>query len=182
MEGTRCMKANYLRTIPKLPSGSLDAFEAQPQLDVLLVYEDLAAGRRAKQAIDHLLDNSELHADVRFDLCNFDLLCEDRVYQQMVSQAAEADIIVLSAGGKRELPWQVRSWLRRWLEKRGESPAALVISLDRSAKESGEAMLRFLRELTGPAKVDLFTHFGEAPKPELEWTVERIRQRADTTS
>src|SRR5258706_519973 len=178
-ESTPCMKANYLRADPELPSPE---FEPRPQLNVLLVYEDLPTGRRAKQAIDHLLDHSDLDADVRFDLCNFDLLRDDRVNQQMANEAVKADIVVLSARGKRDLPLQVRSWIRRWFEKRGDGPAALVVSLDRSAKESDSSILSLLRELAEPAQVDVFTQFGDAPKPELEWTVERIRQRADTTS
>ena len=153
-------------------------------LDVVLVYEDLATGLRARQAFDHLVDQLELEADFRLNLWNFGLLRDPAHRQEAAREASDADIIVLSAHGQGELPAQVKAWLRQWLDLNAEHPTALVASLDESVKDqsSENRILAHLRSLAAEAGAELILHFGPPARLETDLTVESIRERVETTS
>jgi len=153
-------------------------------LGVVLVYEDLATGLRARQAFDHLVDQLELEADFRLNLWNFGLLRDPAHRQEAAREASDADIIVLSAHGQGELPAQVKAWLREWLELNADRPTALVASLDESVKDqsSENRILAHLRSLAAEAGAELILHFGPPARPETDLTVESIRERVETSS
>ncbi|HKI68141.1 MAG TPA: hypothetical protein VKA67_01020, partial [Verrucomicrobiae bacterium] len=105
-------------------------YDPRPRLRVMLLYEDFATGTRAKEIFDQLTDHAELNADFSLDLWRFNLLCDPELNQRAVENAAMADVVVFSAHGREELPVEVQLWFFHWLQKAGDQPAALVVSLD----------------------------------------------------
>jgi hypothetical protein len=92
---------------------------------------------------------------------------------------------MLSAHGKAQLPEDIKACFRQWLGRKcDDRPHALVVSLDSDAKQSAEAAetLADLRSLAEKTGLDLFTHFGQAPRSETEWILKSIRQGVNTTS
>ena len=101
-----------------------------------MVYEDVATGLRAKEALDQTMLRLTVDTDVHVNAWRFDLLCEPALHQQAVNEAAAAEIVFVSAHGREELPAAVRLWFHDWLARRGGEPCALAVSLDAEARET----------------------------------------------
>ena len=134
-------------------------------LEVMLVHEDLSAGRRGKEVLDQVALNLEPKADFLVNPWNFEMLRNPALQSQAVQDAAHANIVVLSVHGRAKLPATVRAWLEVWLDRRGDSPCALVVSLDPSDRESSLAnpMIKYVNALAWQAGVEIFPHFGATP-------------------
>ena len=134
-------------------------------LEVMLVHEDLPAGRRGKEVLDQVALNLEPKADFLVNPWNFEMLRNPALQSQAVQDAAHANIVVLSVHGRAKLPAPVRAWLEVWLDHRGGSPCALVVSLDASVRESSEAnpTMKYVHALAWQAGVEVFPHFGATP-------------------
>jgi len=134
-------------------------------LEVMLVHEDLSAGRRGKEVLDQVALNLEPKADFLVNPWNFEMLRNPALQSQAVQDAAHANIVVLSVHGRAKLPATVRAWLEVWLDRRGDSPCALVVSLDPSDRESSLAnpIIKYVNALAWQAGVEVFPHFGATP-------------------
>jgi hypothetical protein len=131
-------------------------------LEVMLVHEDLPAGRRGKEVLDQVALNLEPKADFLVNPWNFEMLRNPALQGQAVLDAGHADIVLLSTHNTAKLPAAVRAWLEVWLDRRGDSPCALVVSVDASVRESSEAnpMLKYVHALAWQAGVEVFPYFG----------------------
>ena len=67
--------------------GGAPAREARPGLDVLLMYEDLSTGLRARRLLDEVVTSLNLEVDFQANLWRFDLL-------------GEPGLLELAAGGR----------------------------------------------------------------------------------
>ena len=178
------MKRSLMKSHKAVKQSTAAIYDPRPHLGVMLLYEDFATGTRAKGVIDQLADQPELNADFSLDLWRFNLLHDPELNQRAVENAALADVVLFSAHGWADLPVEVQLWLFHWLQKAGEKPAALVVSLDIAHGESpGEnRTLTFLRALAEPIGVDVFAHFGEPGAGRHEWTTDWVEQRVNANS
>lgn len=133
-------------------------------MEVLLVYEDLSTGLRAREAFEHVVGQLEMEADFDLKLWRFELLREPALLERAVSDGAEADIVFLAAHDG-ELPPVVKLWFNRWLERKDGERWALAVSLDPDADDTLAAgrMLGPLGAALSLASVDVFLHRGHAP-------------------
>ena len=123
------MKATELAKLPLDKAAPLS-------LDVLMVYEDLGTGLRARQVLDGTVERLAADADVHVKLWRFDLLGEPSLCHQAVRDAAQADLVFVSAHGHSELPATVSLCLQRWLAHIDGKPCALVVSFDADAGDT----------------------------------------------
>jgi hypothetical protein len=145
-------------------TGRRSGLGERPQgLNVLMVYEDLETGVRARQALDEALHRLAADADVRVRMWRFDLLGEPASQQQAVNEASEGRIVFVSAHGSEELPAGVGSWFEQWLSSRSDKPCALVISIDVAAANTPTAnqITHTLGTAARLAGMAVFLHFGD---------------------
>jgi len=138
--------------------------EATGRLDVLLAYEDFSTGLRARQSFEKVARQLELNAAFKVNLWRFDLLREPGLLERATTEAANADIVFLSAHGRGELPGMAKLWLEHWFERRGAEPCALVVLLDMLAGDTAAVnqVWETLRAAAVAAGVDVFLHAAEA--------------------
>jgi len=161
-----------------------DFAETPYPLNVLLLYEDVKAGMRAKQLVDQLVEHVNLVVSFRLDLRRFDLLPTDGVRVADADEALQSDILVLAAHGYDDLPPRVWAWLDSWFGSGPQQPRALVMSLDERARNSAIAsqIQFFLQAAANRAGVEVFSHFGQNQYSELDSAIAGIRYRAETTT
>ena len=66
-----------------------------------MVYEDVATGLRAKEALDQTMLRLAVDTDVHVNAWRFALLREPALHQQAVNEAADAEIVFVSARWSR---------------------------------------------------------------------------------
>ena len=115
----------------------LAELETEPPFSVVVVYEDLEAGKHAQSVCDFL--RKHLDNDCRFlnQMWKFDALAIPSLREMAAREAELADLILVSSHGTDELPADVKAWID-WLEGRGAA-FAMVALFDRSNEKGAWA-------------------------------------------
>lgn len=154
-----------------------------PHFNVVIVYEDFAAGKHAKETYDYLVH--QLGRDYQFNnqMWKFDVLGNSKLKEMAVKDATEADLIIVSTHGIGELPPEVKSWLDQWLAQKGHA-MALVTLVDRPQTDGLErsSIRSYLQALARKAKMDFFAQPDDWPDREEDFSTQQISDRAQKTS
>jgi len=174
-----CMQAN---AGPYLSEAGKTALMPAP--NVLILYEDLGTGLRAKHSLELLPDQFPADARCSTTLWRLELLSDPLLAEQAALEAAAADVIILSVHGRRELPAEVRQWLNGWLAHKEPRPYALGVLLDSVEANQGSdnPVVGYMQQVAAAAGADLFYGFSEAPVNELDSALEEIDHRAHRSS
>ncbi|HUR45330.1 MAG TPA: hypothetical protein VMZ27_05565 [Candidatus Saccharimonadales bacterium] len=125
-------------------------------IQVVIAFEDLAAGKRGKQVYDYLTHRL---TDFEFDheVWKFSALECERILESAARQAAAADIIMLALHGSNPLPEALKNWIETWVGQNG-NPMALVVLFDQECEATPEMMKTraYLEEVARRGKLDLF--------------------------
>ncbi|MDB6031563.1 MAG: hypothetical protein JWM16_1901 [Verrucomicrobiales bacterium] len=139
-------------------------------IQVVIAFEDLAAGKRAKQVYDYLTHRL---TDFEFDheVWKFSALECPSLTETAARQAAAADIIMLSLHGNKEIPQSVKDWIETWIGQNG-NPMALVVLFDRDNQEFQDMNKTrlYLEDVARRGKLDLFMQPQKSVEAELEAT------------
>jgi hypothetical protein len=165
-------------------NGKHGAEEDVQRLHVLVIYEDLSTGSRAWHAFDQVIRQLELLVDVTVNLWRFDLMDDPAVFEQTVEEAAKADIVLVAAHGESGLPAAVNLWLSKWLNRLGDKPYALAMSLDAAVGNMPEAgrLMEALLTIVRSAGVDVFLQVAGGVQTESGSAADDLRLRTQVSN
>ncbi len=134
--------------------------ERNPAFHVVLAYEDLASGLLAKETLDRLLHQVGQDFSFALKLWKFDLVSLPRFQEEVETDIAAADMIVLSAHRERALAMGAGNWLESALGMRSKSGGALVAFLAEADKTVQGASTRhaYLKGLARRSHLKFFSH------------------------
>jgi len=142
-------------------------------LSIVTLFEDVATGKRGKQVYDYL--GSHLGSDFEFNhqVWKLDVLATPSLRELAAKDVAEADILIISVRGDKELAPEVKSFLDVWVGQRG-TPIALVVLFNAGHKHSETALAtrHYLEEVARNGQMDFFS------EPEKEFVREPIDLRS----
>jgi len=98
--------------------------EPNPMFNVLIAYEDFDTGKNAKRTYDFLVEHLGDDCTFSSQMWKFDVLALPKLKEMAAHDAAEADIIIVSAHGTNDVPAEVKSWIEEWL---GQKPHAIAL-------------------------------------------------------
>ncbi len=149
---------NTLSLPPFRPSENED-----PILNVVIAYEDFETGKQAKNTYDHLVD--QLGEEFRFNnqMWKFDVLTVPKLKEMAAKDAAAADVIIIAAHGKSDLPREVKSWLEMAFAE-GIHALGLVALFDHDVQESPAQT--YLASIAESAHLAFFSSPGDLNKTE----------------
>ncbi len=132
-----------------------DGLDVTACLNFVIVFEDVATGRRAKYIYDSLA--SQLGKMFAFEqqTWKFSVLNEQRLRELAARDAAAADIIILACHGDGDLPAEVKSWIDLWAGRNG-GPKALVVLFDGQPGQAQAAIRAYLEAVARQADMDFF--------------------------
>ena len=121
------------------PAKPASELSDRPKFNVVIVYEDRAAGRRAKHFYDNLIHELEDECDFSLELWSFQVLAISTIGHSAVQVAGQADFVILSFHGKallpvEMLPVEIREWIETWSRLITDSNAALIALIDKPRK------------------------------------------------
>jgi CheY-like chemotaxis protein len=141
--------------------------DAKPGWDVVIVYDDAPAGRRAVISLDAVVHKLGGKKRPRPRLWRFDLLEEPEWCATATTEAAQASLLIISATSKGALPTTVQDWVHRWLGQSRGTAAALAALLgpadDTDTPDSPRIQL--LRRMVEAAGLSFFAPAPPLPRP-----------------
>jgi hypothetical protein len=147
------------------PAKPASELSDRPKFNVVIVYEDRAAGRRAKYFYDNLIHELEDECDFSLELWSFQVLAISTIGHSAVQVAGQADFVILSLHGKAGLPVEIREWIETWSRLISDSNAALIALIDKPRTRGGSAAstLAYLRSVATRTGIDFFAHTAFSP-------------------
>lgn len=131
---------------------------------VVMVYEDLKAGLNGKRFVEQL--QGRLFVTPRFNISEWrcDLFREPLLREQAVFEACEADVVVLSVQGKKELPTETREWLERWLDEKDNRHCALGILFNQIGvlADQDNPVITYILGVAKEAGADLYVSYAHS--------------------
>lgn len=158
-------------------------------LKIVIVHGDLITGIHAAAVLRRLAAGLDAEFEIKSDewridsgVWKFEMLHDPELWEQAASEAVEADMIIISAGGD-ELPVCVEQWIESVLPLKAGGPAALVALLDQSDEASGGPLRLevYLRRLAEQFGLDFFCN-TEDQTPRIKSTLESIVTRSGDNS
>ena len=149
--------------------------------DVLIVYDSVRSGKRAKELCDRLgkqfAPDCELNLSV-WSLSSLQLL--PATTRAAASAAADAGLLIVAIHGEKTLPQPVKSFLHRCARAIHAADGALVAQLHGILKMNEEICPAYgcLREIAHHAGVRFFSEVVELPEGERTRLTEHIPTEA----
>jgi len=132
----------------------------RPKFNVAIIYEDSAAGKRAKHFYDQVIRELVDECDFSLELWNFQVLAVPEIGNSAAKAAAQADFVILSMHRKAQLSVQTRDWIERWSGLITDNKPALVVLLDQRGMKRGTvaSTLDYLRKVADRKGISFYTH------------------------
>src|SRR6201997_3299596 len=134
--------------------------DGQPKFNVVILYEESAAGKRAKHFYDRVIRELVDECDFSLKLWNFRVLAVPEIGNSAAKAAAQADFVILSMHRKAQLSTQTRDWIERWSGLITDHKSALVALLDQPGIRRGTvaSTLGYLRKVAERKGISFYTH------------------------
>lgn len=108
-------------TYPKAPVP-----DPRAKIKIILLYDDVGAGRRAMTAAVKLAAGLEFESEPRYSVWRFDLLEDDTLHAAATQEAVEAEIIIVSTSQPNALPDAVNQWIEACLARKTSAGTVLL--------------------------------------------------------
>ncbi len=144
------------------PNAVANPLGADARWGVVIIYDDLPAGKRAMDMLSGVAHQSSGSIPLHPSLWRFDML-EDQDWQAAATaEAIRAGMVVIAASGKGALPTAVRDWVQGCLQPGAIAPGALVALLGPAddTDSADSPRIQFLRNVAEAAG---FSFFAPAP-------------------
>src|SRR6266478_4666536 len=153
-------------------------------LDVLIVYDNVRSGKRAKELCDRLGKQFAPHCELNLSVWSLSSLQLLPATARAAASAADhAGLLIVAVNGDKTLPQPVKSFLRRCARTIHAANGAFVAQLHGILKMNEEICPAYgcLREIAHHSGVRFFSEVVELPDNELDCSSGRIAARVGTS-
>jgi hypothetical protein len=133
-------------------------------INVVIAFEDAAAGKHAQAFYDHLKERLGAEFEFTRYQWSFNLLEDSLVSNAAAQDAAMTDIVIIATHGTSQLPEHVDRWFQAWVG-RNAGPMALVALFDQPtvSSETREEVRSSLARIAQTAGMDFFAEPPHSP-------------------
>jgi sulfite reductase alpha subunit-like flavoprotein len=159
--------------------------ETRASFNVVIMYEDFAAGKHAKETYDYLVQHLEREYEFTNQMWKFDVLTNAKMKEMAVKDAVMADLIIVSAHGLGELPREVKSWIEQWVPQKSNAMAALAALVnppDGDHAPHAESIRRYLQDVAQRAGIGFFSQPAEWAEREDDFSMGQDSNSAERAS
>lgn len=158
--------------------------QERPELQVMILYEDVRTGARANSLLDRISQRTGVRNGFARNLWVASILQKPLLREQAAVEAASADIVLLSVSGTRDFIAPLQDWLMRWQDHKEGRPYAFGVLLDPDEKDPGVShrILASVKATASATGVDFFCSNPEETAHEFEAYFNEIEARATSLS
>ena len=155
-----------------MPSG--DRSPPTP-FNVVIMYEDFGTGKRAKKGFDYVAKELGNDLEFRHSMWRLDILQDPKLNILAAPALAEADLLIISLRGERQLPTKIRALIDERLAQTTNHDFALVALFERAASATRSSVYACLANLARQHGLDVFEQAineaedQEEPSLKLVW-------------
>jgi hypothetical protein len=124
--------------------------------NIVALYDDLPAGKRARGTCGCLLDPLSGES-VNYEMWNFGVLRIPEIQDQATRNATEADLIIVATSEEKPFAPHVREWFDRWVASKSPERNGALLALCHSPSTSPNSQCAYLREIARRADFQFFT-------------------------
>jgi len=148
--------------------------------DVLIVYDSIRSGKRAKELCDRLAQQLAPDGKLNFSVWSLSALQLPTLAQAAAREAEHAALLIVAVHGDKTLTRRVKSLLHTCARAIHAADGALVAQLHGILKMNAELCPAYgcLREIAGHSGARFFSEAVELPDDELDSSLEAIHERA----
>lgn len=146
---------------------------------VVVLYEGPAIREHAVRFCERLAQEQKSTA-VEMNWWSFHLLAHPALAGDAVQKAADADVVIFAMDGSGDLPDEIKLWIERWLNKRGEREGALVGLLNCQDGTRDVASFReiYLRHTARRAGMDYLSQGAPTVTKAIPDSIDSFSERA----
>lgn len=112
---------------PLVHSSKQDGIETNDIFRIVMIYEDMAAGRTAEHFVNSLIREFNDGCDCFQDLWNFKVLAIPEIAGLAAIAAANADVVIVSISSGGALNSTVKGWIESWVRLVEREDLALIV-------------------------------------------------------
>jgi hypothetical protein len=148
---------------------------------VMVAFDDCLARRKATQIYSNLVKQFGEDFVFESDWRPFDDLRRPDVAEQAARMAGRADLVMVVAAARDELPDHIKLWIEMWLARKGDQETALVAMIGVPEKQPrpvtpAHAYLERVAQQTG---LSFLPGQFEVPRPIPSCSLEALLARAE---
>jgi hypothetical protein len=153
--------------------------EARIPKCVVVVYEAPPIRERAVRFCERLAVEQK-STEMDMDWWSFTLLSHPTMAHNAVEKAASADVVVFAMEARGDLPEEIKLWIEKWLNKRGEREGALVGLLGGGDGIQDAPTFReiYLRHAARRAGMDYLSHAAPTLRRAIPNSIDSFSERA----
>jgi hypothetical protein len=146
---------------------------------VVVIYEDASVRERAVDFCEGLIEQQQ-SPELNVDWWPFALLSDASTAHSAVAKAAGAEIMVFAMEASGDLPDDIKLWIEKWLNKRGEREGAIVGLLEGEEGWHGTVSFReiYLRHAARRAAMDYLSHGAPTLRRAIPDSLDSFNERA----
>ena len=123
---------------------------------VVIMYEDFGTGTRAKKGLDYLAEELGNDLEFRHSMWRLDVLQEPKLNVMAAPAFAEADLLIVSLRGERQLPAKIRAIIDERLAQTANHECALVALFESTPSATRSSVYACLANLAREHRLDFF--------------------------
>jgi hypothetical protein len=124
--------------------------------NVVIMYEDFGTGKRAKRALDHVAEELGNDLEFRHSMWRLDILQDTKRNVLAAPALAEADLLIISLRGERQLPAKIHALIDERLAQTRNHDCALVALFEGVASATRSSVYACLANLARQHGLDFF--------------------------
>jgi hypothetical protein len=138
------------------------------------MYEDFGSGKRAKGALDYVAEEFGHELEFRHTMWRLDVLQDPKLSTLAAPALAEADLLIISLRGERQIPAKIRVLIDTWLVEKTNRDGALVALFEARASETHGSVYTYLASLARQHRLDFLVQAVREPEDQEEPSLKLI--------
>src|SRR6202012_3185964 len=153
--------------------------EARGAKNIVVIYENPAIREHAVRFCERLAEEQK-SPSAEMDWWSFHLLSNPGLASDAAQKAAGAEVVVFAMNSSGDLPTEIKLWIEKWLNKRGEREGALVGLLHREEGAVDGASFReiYMRHAARRAGMDYLCHAAPTVAQAIPDSLDSFSERA----